>query len=212
MYQTTAQMYNRMPPGPAPGPSKRHPLTNAVNHHHANVNVQPGTGQYQQQPHKMPSVPAMGPYKPPLQQQQQPPRAERGERERERAGEKERAAGKENAGKEGGEPPLPRQNVKVRPPTPPKVISDKTGRMQFNRVGFLGEVSECHEREERKLMARLGRICAGIRSPGSERESTGVQGCHKISSQDEESKDESESSTHLSCPRRERPALRPFKA
>jgi hypothetical protein len=83
----------------------------------------------------------MGPYKPPVQQQQ--PRAERGEREkeRERAGEKERA-GKENGAKEGGEPPLPRQNVKVRPPTPPKVISDKSGRMQFNRVGFLGEVSE----------------------------------------------------------------------
>ncbi|KAG2008894.1 AGC/Akt protein kinase [Coprinopsis cinerea AmutBmut pab1-1] len=36
-------------------------------------------------------------------------------------------------------PPLPRQNSKTRPPSPPKVISDKAGRLQFNRVGFLGE-------------------------------------------------------------------------
>ena len=37
-------------------------------------------------------------------------------------------------------PPLPRQSVKVTPPSPPKIIIDKTGRYQFNRVGFLGEV------------------------------------------------------------------------
>ncbi|KAH9478186.1 Serine/threonine-protein kinase plo1 [Psilocybe cubensis] len=36
-------------------------------------------------------------------------------------------------------PPLPRQNSKTTPPSPPKVISDKTGRLQFDRVGFLGE-------------------------------------------------------------------------
>lgn len=42
----------------------------------------------------------------------------------------------------GKEPPLPRQNSKTRPPSPPKVISDKGGRLQFNRVGFLGEVSQ----------------------------------------------------------------------
>ena len=138
MYQTTttAQMYNRMPP--APGPSKRNPLTNAVNHHH-NAPSNPTVNPYQQ-PQKMPSVPAMGPYKTAGAQ----PRAERGTRE-EREKEKEReGAGKENgaaAGGKEGEPPLPRQNVKVRPPTPPKVISDKSGRMNFNRVGFLGEVS-----------------------------------------------------------------------
>ncbi|KAF6742775.1 kinase-like domain-containing protein [Ephemerocybe angulata] len=38
-----------------------------------------------------------------------------------------------------GSPPLPRQNAKTRPPSPPKVITDTRGRMQFNRVGFLGE-------------------------------------------------------------------------
>ncbi|PPQ72561.1 hypothetical protein CVT24_004890 [Panaeolus cyanescens] len=36
-------------------------------------------------------------------------------------------------------PPLPRQNSKTTPPSPPKVITDKSGRLQFSRVGFLGE-------------------------------------------------------------------------
>ncbi|KAJ7047579.1 kinase-like domain-containing protein [Mycena alexandri] len=36
-------------------------------------------------------------------------------------------------------PPLPRQNSKTTPPSPPKFISDKLGRHQFHRVGFLGE-------------------------------------------------------------------------
>ncbi|KAJ7638614.1 kinase-like domain-containing protein [Roridomyces roridus] len=36
-------------------------------------------------------------------------------------------------------PPLPRQNSKTTPPSPPKFISDKQGHHQFHRVGFLGE-------------------------------------------------------------------------
>jgi len=44
-------------------------------------------------------------------------------------------------------PPLPRQNAKITPPSPPKIICDKGGRFQFSRVGFLGEacsfISEC---------------------------------------------------------------------
>ncbi|KIJ90202.1 hypothetical protein K443DRAFT_38368, partial [Laccaria amethystina LaAM-08-1] len=36
-------------------------------------------------------------------------------------------------------PPLPRQNSKTTPPSPPKIITDKSGRLQFSRVGFLGE-------------------------------------------------------------------------
>ncbi|KJA14333.1 hypothetical protein HYPSUDRAFT_208789 [Hypholoma sublateritium FD-334 SS-4] len=36
-------------------------------------------------------------------------------------------------------PPLPRQNSKTAPPSPPKVIVDNHGRVQFDRVGFLGE-------------------------------------------------------------------------
>ncbi|KAF8156060.1 kinase-like domain-containing protein [Crassisporium funariophilum] len=38
-----------------------------------------------------------------------------------------------------GSPPLPRQNSKTTPPSPPKIITDKSGRLQFHRVGFLGE-------------------------------------------------------------------------
>ena len=37
-------------------------------------------------------------------------------------------------------PPLPRQNPKVTPPSPPNIITDKSGKLQFHRVGFLGEV------------------------------------------------------------------------
>ena len=37
-------------------------------------------------------------------------------------------------------PALPRQNPKVTPPSPPKIITDKSGKLQFHRVGFLGEV------------------------------------------------------------------------
>lgn len=39
-------------------------------------------------------------------------------------------------------PPLPRQNAKVQPPSPPSVIQDKTGSLRYQRMSFLGEV--CH--------------------------------------------------------------------
>lgn len=39
------------------------------------------------------------------------------------------------------DPPLPRQNVKVAPPSPPRVITDKSRTVQFTRVSMLGEVS-----------------------------------------------------------------------
>lgn len=38
-------------------------------------------------------------------------------------------------------PPLPRQNSKTLPPSPPKVICDTSRSLEFTRVGFLGEVS-----------------------------------------------------------------------
>ncbi|GLB45196.1 putative kinase-like [Lyophyllum shimeji] len=41
--------------------------------------------------------------------------------------------------KQPASPPLPRQNAKIAPPSPPRVICDKSGRYQLNRVGFLGE-------------------------------------------------------------------------
>ncbi|KIJ59921.1 hypothetical protein HYDPIDRAFT_177620 [Hydnomerulius pinastri MD-312] len=37
------------------------------------------------------------------------------------------------------DPPLPRQNSKTTPPSPPKVITDKHRGLDFHRVGFLGE-------------------------------------------------------------------------
>ena len=39
------------------------------------------------------------------------------------------------------DPPLPRQNVKVAPPSPPRVITDKSRTLQYTRVSMLGEVS-----------------------------------------------------------------------
>ncbi|EIW78238.1 Pkinase-domain-containing protein [Coniophora puteana RWD-64-598 SS2] len=36
-------------------------------------------------------------------------------------------------------PPLPRQNSKTTPPSPPRVITDKNRLVEFNRIGFLGE-------------------------------------------------------------------------
>src|SRR6266404_2663731 len=37
-------------------------------------------------------------------------------------------------------PPLPRQNAKIQPPSPPQVIQDKTGTLRYQRISFLGEV------------------------------------------------------------------------
>ncbi|KAH7929999.1 Pkinase-domain-containing protein [Leucogyrophana mollusca] len=37
------------------------------------------------------------------------------------------------------DPPLPRQNSKTTPPSPPKIITDKNRLLEFHRVGFLGE-------------------------------------------------------------------------
>lgn len=53
-------------------------------------------------------------------------------------------------------PPLPRQNSKTTPPSPPKVITDKTGRLSFARVGFLGEVSDLIASEWLRLKAVKG--------------------------------------------------------
>ncbi|KAF5368904.1 hypothetical protein D9758_002954 [Tetrapyrgos nigripes] len=41
--------------------------------------------------------------------------------------------------KEPASPPLPRQNTKTAPPSPPRIISDPSGHLQYHRVGFLGE-------------------------------------------------------------------------
>ncbi|RXW18558.1 hypothetical protein EST38_g7293 [Candolleomyces aberdarensis] len=99
-----------MPPQPPAGPSsKRYPLANAVNHQALNQHPHYNPMQQQQLKQHNPPTP--------------PPKA---------------VAGQEGA-KAPSSPPLPRQNSKTRPPSPPKVISDKGGRLFFNRVGFLGE-------------------------------------------------------------------------
>ncbi|KAL0959806.1 hypothetical protein HGRIS_011487 [Hohenbuehelia grisea] len=56
--------------------------------------------------------------------------------------------------------PLPRQTAKAIPPTPPKVIVDPNGRVQFHRVGFLGEggfarVYEVQDRRGNRLACKV---------------------------------------------------------
>lgn len=43
-------------------------------------------------------------------------------------------------------PPLPRQNTKTAPPSPPKIITDRSRAVEYHRIGFLGEVSRTHFR------------------------------------------------------------------
>ena len=50
-------------------------------------------------------------------------------------------------------PPLPRQNAKVTPPSPPKVIRDVYQQIELTRVGLLGEVRTLSA----PLSARKGR-------------------------------------------------------
>ncbi|TFK38296.1 hypothetical protein BDQ12DRAFT_127973 [Crucibulum laeve] len=119
--------YNRMPAAPAPAPSKRHPLANAVgatvNHHHQLAQQQQMPGQYNTPPkHQVRQV-----VKPQIEQQPQQ------QHRRQQDGQKQEAP------KAPSSPPLPRQNSKTTPPSPPKIITDKSGRVQFQRVGFLGE-------------------------------------------------------------------------
>ncbi|KAF9077305.1 kinase-like domain-containing protein [Rhodocollybia butyracea] len=41
--------------------------------------------------------------------------------------------------KQPSSPPLQRQNTKATPPSPPSIIRDRNGHLQFHRIGFLGE-------------------------------------------------------------------------
>ena len=54
-------------------------------------------------------------------------------------------------------PPLPRQNAKVTPPSPPRTIIDLNRQFQFNRLGLLGEggFARVYEVEDRR-----GQRCA----------------------------------------------------
>jgi cell cycle serine/threonine-protein kinase CDC5/MSD2 len=44
------------------------------------------------------------------------------------------------AQKAAADPPLPRQNTKTTPPSPPQVIKDTGRSTQYLRIGLLGEV------------------------------------------------------------------------
>ncbi|KAF9550436.1 Pkinase-domain-containing protein [Agrocybe pediades] len=123
MYQATYGRMSDVPPpmpggggtgGAAPTTQRRHPLgtTNAVNHqnyHHHDHDAHPV--KQQQQNYDKPHAQYPRQMTPPPK----PP------------------------AKASGSPPLPRQNSKTVPPSPPQVIVDKNGRVFFNRVGFLGE-------------------------------------------------------------------------
>ncbi|EKM57520.1 uncharacterized protein PHACADRAFT_115710 [Phanerochaete carnosa HHB-10118-sp] len=57
-------------------------------------------------------------------------------------------------------PPLPRQNVKVPPPSPPRVITDKARVLHFTRVGMLGEggfarVYEVEDRQRKRWACKV---------------------------------------------------------
>ncbi|KAF9007069.1 hypothetical protein BDQ17DRAFT_1324325 [Cyathus striatus] len=113
------------------GPSRRHPLANAagvVNHyipqHQQQQQVEQQKYQYYQQPQKQQQAVPQKPLPVPQAQPQPAQKAPAG-------------AAPAESGKTS--PPLPRQNSKTAPPTPPRVIVGKHGRVQFQRVGFLGE-------------------------------------------------------------------------
>ena len=40
--------------------------------------------------------------------------------------------------------PLPRQNARIQPPSPPQVIQDKTGSLRYQRISSLGEVRSAY--------------------------------------------------------------------
>lgn len=139
MYQ--APTYGRMPAAPQPVqggnmgggavPSMhRRPLasTNAVNHQNNNMNYQhPHHAQQNYDAHalKHPQQPGQNYDKLHTNQYQH---------------QRQMTPPPKPPAKAPGSPPLPRQNSKTAPPSPPKIITDKNGRLSFSRVGFLGEV------------------------------------------------------------------------
>ncbi|KDR70409.1 hypothetical protein GALMADRAFT_103174 [Galerina marginata CBS 339.88] len=134
MYQT----YSRaMAPPPPPVPAmptttstttRRNPLGNAVNHQVNQGYAAHGQAQAQAQAYAQPHA----------HKEYQHTAAAAHHHHQQKEKEKE-ATPPNPPPKAPASPPLPRQNSKTAPPSPPKVIMDKTGRMQFQRVGFLGE-------------------------------------------------------------------------
>ena len=103
-----------------PAPPRRHPLATAANHYAVN-----------QVPRHVPHVPAPAPGTPPAKQHRQHQQPLQQHHQHQQQQEQKQPAS----------PPLPRQNAKVTPPSPPKIIADKTRTLEYLRVGMLGEVS-----------------------------------------------------------------------
>jgi hypothetical protein len=82
--------------------------------------------------------------------------------------------------KQPASPPLPRQNAKITPPSPPKIICDKSGRFQFSRVGFLGEVCTLISKCNICLIVTIGWLRSCLRGQGSPRWTPGVQSRHQV--------------------------------
>ena len=64
--------------------------------------------------------------------------------------------------KQPASPPLPRQNAKVTPPSPPKIITDKSRSLEFMRVGMLGEVCTHSSPFHPLLFSLLSRWCLSM--------------------------------------------------
>ena len=73
-------------------------------------------------------------------------------------------------------PALPRQNPKVTPPSPPNVITDKSGKLQYHRVGFLGEVCSSVGKKALLFLMKFysGRLCTSLWSERCSRQSLSV--------------------------------------
>ncbi len=105
-----------------PAPPRRHPLA-AANHY--GVNQVPGSRHVH-----LPRVPGSPPPKQ-HRQHQQPlqPLPQHQQHQQQQQEQKPPAS-----------PPLGRQNAKVTPPSPPRIIVDNSRSVEFLRVGLLGEV------------------------------------------------------------------------
>lgn len=67
--------------------------------------------------------------------------------------------------KQPASPPLSRQNAKVTPPSPPRVITDKSRTVELQRLGLLGEVRTVFLVMTTQLLSSIsGRLCASLRS------------------------------------------------
>ncbi|KAI0712771.1 kinase-like domain-containing protein [Cerioporus squamosus] len=104
-----------------PAPPRRHPLAAAANHYAVNQVPAPRHAQ-------LPPAPGTPPTKHHRQHQQPLQQHQHHQQHPQQQEQKQPAS-----------PPLPRQNAKVTPPSPPRIIADKDRALEYLRVGMLGE-------------------------------------------------------------------------